>query len=153
MLSFGRTSAAVMACALLACAFAAFAGCSREDVQSSNKAQTMSNLSGRGGLLDYSPFTHRHDAESMREAVLRVPGVTGAHFQFDGANAYVTLVVRNDLQPQEIPTVESQAATTLRFNFPRYVFHMQPSIREENSRAEAQRTGPRERQPAQTPNR
>ena len=105
MLSFGRTSAAVMACALLACAFAAFAGCSREDVQSSNKAQTMSNLSGRGGLLDYSPFTHRHDAESMREAVLRVPWVTGAHFQFDGANAYVTLVVRNDLQPQEIPTV------------------------------------------------
>jgi len=101
----------------------------------------MSNLSGRGGLLDYSPFTHRHDVKSMREAVMRVPGVTGAHFRFDGADAYVTLIVRDDLQAQEIPTVESQAATVLRFNFPRYTFHMQPPIRRSNSADEEQRMG------------
>jgi len=140
-----RAAAAALACVLLAGAGVAFFGCAREDLRTSNKAQSMSNLSGRGGLLDYSPFTHRHDEKSMREAVMRVPGVTGAHFRYHGADAYVTLIVRDDLAAREIPTVESQAATVLRFNFPRYTFHMQPPIRRSDSvrhpAQQEQRTG------------
>lgn len=64
------------------------------------------------------------DNTSMREAIRNVPGVADSSVTFNGADAYVTIKLAPDLMAREIPTVEQQAATVLRFNYPRYIIHV-----------------------------
>jgi hypothetical protein len=60
----------------------------------------------------------------MKRAIKNVPGVTDSNITFNGADAYVTIKLAPGLAAREIPTVEQQAATVLRFNFPRYTIHV-----------------------------
>jgi len=64
------------------------------------------------------------DNRTMREAIRKVPGVADSSITFNGADAYVTIKLAPGLQAREIPTVEQQAATVLRFNYPRYTIHV-----------------------------
>jgi hypothetical protein len=64
------------------------------------------------------------DNVSMREAIENVPGVADSNITFNGADAYVTIKLEPGLLAREIPTVEQQAATVLRFNYPRYTIHV-----------------------------
>lgn len=68
--------------------------------------------------------TYGNDSSAMSEAIRNVPGVAGSRVTFSGADAYVTIKIAEGLRPNEIPTVESQAASVLRFNFPRYTVHV-----------------------------
>ncbi|MFC4306876.1 hypothetical protein [Cohnella boryungensis] len=64
-----------------------------------------------------------HNGE-MKRAIKNVPGVADSNITFNGADAYVTIKLAPGLAAREIPTVEQQAATVLRFNFPRYTIHV-----------------------------
>jgi hypothetical protein len=64
------------------------------------------------------------DNGSMRDAIKNVPGVADSNVTFNGADAYVTIKLEKGLLAREIPTVEQQAATVLRFNYPRYTIHV-----------------------------
>lgn len=68
--------------------------------------------------------TYANDSQSMSEAIKNVPGVASSRVTFNGADAYVTIKLEQGLAQNEIPTVESQAASVLRFNFPRYSIHV-----------------------------
>jgi Sporulation lipoprotein YhcN/YlaJ (Spore_YhcN_YlaJ). len=68
--------------------------------------------------------TYANDSQAISEAIRNVPGVAGSRVTFNGADAYVTIKVDPSLRPNEVPTVESQAASVLRFNFPRYTIHV-----------------------------
>ena len=68
--------------------------------------------------------TYAADGDLMREAIRNVPGVGNANVTFNGAEAYVTIKLVPGLEAREIPTVERQAASVLRFNFPRYAVHV-----------------------------
>jgi hypothetical protein len=68
--------------------------------------------------------TYSNDGQMIKEAIKNVPGVAGTRVTFNGADAYVTIMLAPGLRPHEIPTVESQAASVLRFNFPRYTIHV-----------------------------
>ncbi|MFD0674513.1 hypothetical protein [Cohnella sp. GCM10027633] len=68
--------------------------------------------------------TYANDTRAMSEAIKNVPGVAGSRVTFNGAEAYVSIKLAQGLKPNEIPTVESQAASVLRFNFPRYSIHV-----------------------------
>ena len=68
--------------------------------------------------------TYNNDGQAISEAIRKVPGVAGSRVTFNGADAYVTIKVDPSLRPNEVPTVESQAASVLRFNFPRYTIHV-----------------------------
>jgi len=67
---------------------------------------------------------YANDNVSMREAIRNVPGVAGSTVTFNGAEAFVTIKLAPGLSAREIPTVEQQAATVLRFNYPRYTIHV-----------------------------
>ncbi|MCD9022385.1 hypothetical protein [Cohnella silvisoli] len=64
------------------------------------------------------------DNELMAQSIKNLPGVAASNVTFNGAEAYVTVKLKPGLQAREIPTVEQQVATVLRFNFPRYVIHV-----------------------------
>lgn len=68
--------------------------------------------------------TYEADNDLMKQAIQNVPGVNGSNVTFNGADAYVTIKLDQGLQAREIPTVERQAASVLRFNFPRYTIHI-----------------------------
>jgi hypothetical protein len=76
-------------------------------------------IPGRQMTLNYA-----NDANLMREAIRDVPGVAGANITFNGPDAYVTVKIRPDWDPRRVSTVERQAASVLRFNFPRYTIHV-----------------------------
>lgn len=77
------------------------------------------DLLGRRSATGYA-----NDSVSMREAIRNVPGVADSSVTFNGADAYVTIKLAQGLNAREIPTVEQQAATVLRFNYPRYTIHV-----------------------------
>lgn len=64
------------------------------------------------------------DNELIKQSIKNVPGVDGSNVTFNGADAYVTIKLTPGLVAREIPTVERQAASVLRFNFPRYTIHV-----------------------------
>lgn len=64
------------------------------------------------------------DNDLMKQSIENVPGVNGSNVTFNGADAYVTIRLDQGLEAREIPTVERQAASVLRFNFPRYTIHI-----------------------------
>lgn len=80
------------------------------------------HIPGRHMALNYAS-----DARLMRDAIRDVPGVAGANITFSGAEAFVTIKIRDDWDARRIPTVERQAASVLRFNFPRYTVHVTSS--------------------------
>jgi len=67
---------------------------------------------------------YANDNISMKQAIRNVPGVADSDVTFNGADAYVTIKLAPGLSAREIPTVEQQAATVLRFNYPRYTIHV-----------------------------
>jgi len=77
------------------------------------------HIPGRNMALNYA-----NDAAMMRAAIRDVRFVNGANITFNGADAYVALKLDPSLDVRRIPTVEREAATVLRFNFPRYVVHV-----------------------------
>jgi hypothetical protein len=76
-------------------------------------------IPGRHMALNYSS-----DARMIRESIRDVRGVDGADITFHGAEAYVALRLKSGLADREIPTIERNAASVLRFNFPRYTVHV-----------------------------
>ncbi len=84
------------------------------------QTNTHPGLPGHHIVTDY-----RNDNISMRQAIKNVPGVADSTIIFNGSDAYVTIKLESGLTPREIPTVEQQAATVLRFNYPRYTIHVQ----------------------------
>jgi len=76
-------------------------------------------LPGHHLVTDY----HKDNA-SMRQAIKNLPGIADSNITFNGADAYVTIKLVPGLQAREIPTLEQQAATVLRFNYPRYTIHV-----------------------------
>ncbi|WP_373233204.1 hypothetical protein [Cohnella sp.] len=64
------------------------------------------------------------DNNLINQAIQNVPGVNGSNVTFNGADAYVTIKLDPGLEAREIPTVEREAASVLRFNFPRYTIHV-----------------------------
>ncbi|WP_372633283.1 hypothetical protein [Cohnella sp.] len=84
------------------------------------QTNTHPGLPGHHIATDY-----RNDNLTMRQAIQNVPGVADSNVTFNGSDAYVTIKLAEGLAPREIPTVEQQAATVLRFNYPRYTIHVQ----------------------------
>ncbi|MBB6694940.1 hypothetical protein H7B90_26440 [Cohnella xylanilytica] len=77
------------------------------------------HIPGRHMALNYN-----NDAVLIQQAIRDVPGVRGSSVTFNGADAYVTLKLAPSLGDRQVPTVERQAASVLRFNFPRYNIHV-----------------------------
>jgi len=86
----------------------------------------MGQTNARPGLPGHHIVTdYRNDNISMKRAIKNVPGVADSNITFNGSDAYVTIKLAPGLSAREIPTVEQQAATVLRFNYPRYTIHVQ----------------------------
>ncbi|MFC5467340.1 hypothetical protein ACFPPD_01335 [Cohnella suwonensis] len=129
-----RRAAALMATAMLAGALSLAAGCGKTNNDGANnglKAQGMANndymsarsvhprLPGHHAVTNYSA-----DNVSMKRAIKNLRGVADSNITFNGADAYVTIKLAPGLRPHEIPTLEQQVATVLRFNYPRYTIHV-----------------------------
>jgi hypothetical protein len=108
-------------------------GCGNNDETKSNgvKAESIGNNGMRGMANNHSHLPGHHavtdydrDNASMKQAIKNLPGVSDSNVTFNGADAYVTIKLAPGLQAREIPTLEQQAATVLRFNFPRYTIHV-----------------------------
>lgn len=76
-------------------------------------------LPGHHMVTDYS-----NDNVSMNQAIKNIRGVAGSNVTFNGADAYVTVKLTPGLLAREVPTVEQQVGTVLRFNYPRYTIHV-----------------------------
>ncbi|WP_239618189.1 hypothetical protein [Cohnella mopanensis] len=116
--------------ALVICVLWATPGCGKQTTNGM-KAQNYKN-DGYLGRANSNPQLPGHhivtnyntDNRTMREAIRKVPGVADSSITFNGADAYVTIKLTPGLQAREIPTVEQQVATVLRFNYPRYTIHV-----------------------------
>jgi hypothetical protein len=109
------------------------AGCGTNGVNNANGVKTQSYRDdGFLGITNSHPNIPGHhmtrdynvDNQLMAQSIKNLPGVAGSYVTFNGADAYVTIKLKPGLQAREIPTVEQQAATVLRFNFPRYTIHV-----------------------------
>jgi hypothetical protein len=76
-------------------------------------------IPGRHMALNYT-----NDASMMQQSISNLRGLAGSNIVFSGADAYVTIKLKPGLSAQEIPTIEREAASVLRFNFPRYNVHV-----------------------------
>jgi len=117
-----------MPAGLAVCALMVSAGCGTHGgvkTQSYKPDGYMGMTSTHPGLPGHHIVTdYATDNTSMRRAIKNVPGVVDSSITFNGADAYVTIKLAPGLAAREIPTVEQQAATVLRFNYPRYTFHV-----------------------------
>ena len=116
---------------MVACLFLIVSGCGRSNVSNGVKTQSYGDDGYLGMTNSYPKIPGHHmasnynaDNELMKQAIKNLPGVNGANVTFNGAEAYVTIKLAPDLEAREIPTVERQAASVLRFNFPRYSIHV-----------------------------
>ncbi|WP_027091864.1 hypothetical protein [Cohnella thermotolerans] len=107
------------------------AGCSNQGGTSSVKPQSYANdgYLGRTNANPHIPGRHmalnyKNDGLLIRQAIKNVRGVRGSNVTFNGADAYVTLKLDPSLSARKVPTVEREAASVLRFNFPRYNIHV-----------------------------
>lgn len=82
-------------------------------------ADSAAGVDGRAGTGAFAA-----DSRYMKLALAGVDGVADASIAFSGEEVYVSLRLESDVAPRERPTVTTQAATTLRFNFPQYAFHV-----------------------------
>ncbi|BBI31083.1 hypothetical protein [Cohnella abietis] len=115
------------------CALMAISGCGSHSAKGTNgvKTQSYRNDGQLGTMSKNSKLPGHHivtnyetDTVTMKQAIKKVPGVADSNVTFNGADAYVTIKLEKDLRPQQVPTVEQQAATVLRFNYPRYTIHV-----------------------------
>jgi hypothetical protein len=115
-----------------ACALMIVSGCGNNGTNSNGvKTQSYGDDGYLGKTNSYPKIPGHHMASNykadnnlMKQAIQNLPGVIGANVTFNGADAYVTLKLKPGLKAREIPTVERQAASVLRFNFPRYTVHV-----------------------------
>jgi len=82
-------------------------------------SNTFPNTPGRHMGMNYAA-----DSDRMRYAIRNLPGVMGSNVTLNGADAYVTIHLRPGQSPRVIPSIEQQAASVLRFNFPSYIIHV-----------------------------
>jgi hypothetical protein len=115
------------------CSLMIAVGCGSNGLKNSNGVKTQSyGDDGYLGITNSHPDIPGHhmmrdynvDNQLMAQSIKNLPGVAGTNVTFNGADAYVTIKLAPGLQAREIPTVEQQAATVLRFNFPRYTIHV-----------------------------
>ncbi len=117
-----------------ACSLIVVSGCGNNNgTANRNGVRTQSyGDDGYLGMTNSYPRIPGHNMASnyssdiglMRQSIINVPGVADSNVTFNGAEAYVTIKLQPGLQAREIPTVERQAASVLRFNFPRYTIHV-----------------------------
>lgn len=72
-------------------------------------------------------LTYKNDGAMIAEAIKNVRGVRSSAVTFNGANAYVRLKLDPKLSAQDASRAEKEAASVLRFNFPRYTIHVTSS--------------------------
>jgi hypothetical protein len=117
----------------VACILMIVSGCGSSNTSNSNgvKTQGYGNDGYLGMTNSYPRIPGHHmasnynaDNDLMKQSIKNLPGVNGSRVTFNGAEAYVTIKLTPGLQAREIPTVERQAASVLRFNFPRYTIHV-----------------------------
>ncbi|CAI6087482.1 hypothetical protein [Cohnella sp. JJ-181] len=134
MFKFNGIRLKTLLAALLLAASLPLAGCgvSGGSNSSSIKQQSYADDGLLGRTSSYPNMPGRHmtnnydnDYKMMSVAIQNLNGVAGSHVTFNGANAYVTVNLKPGLDAQQRQTVESQAATVLRFNFPRYNIHVE----------------------------
>ncbi|MEK0315410.1 hypothetical protein [Cohnella sp. 56] len=122
----------LVAAALIAAALP-IAGCgaSGGSNASSIKQQSYADDGLLGRTSSYPRIPGRHmalnydnDFKMMSTTIKNLNGVAGSNVTFNGADAYVTVKLKPGLDAQQRQTVESQAASVLRFNFPRYNIHV-----------------------------
>ncbi|MFC5402482.1 hypothetical protein [Cohnella soli] len=128
-----RGVATLMTTALLAGSLSLTAGCGKANNDGTNKlkAQSAANNDYMGARSVHPRLPGHHaitnyaaDNVSMKRAIQDLPGVADSNITFNGADAYVTIKLAPGLEPQRVPTLEQQAATVLRFNYPRYTIHV-----------------------------
>ncbi|MBB6632955.1 YhcN/YlaJ family sporulation lipoprotein [Cohnella thailandensis] len=112
------------------------AGCTNNNNNNANgsssiKTQNYGNDGYLGRTNSYPRIPGRHmalsyknDARLIQQSIRDVPGVAGSSVTFNGADAYVTIKLDRGVAQREVATVERQAASVLRFNFPRYTIHV-----------------------------
>ncbi|RUS44212.1 hypothetical protein [Cohnella sp. AR92] len=109
------------------------AGCGSKKTNESSgyTAQSYGNDGYLGRTNSYPSIPGRHmalsyknDARLIQQSIKDVPGVAGSRVTFNGADAYVKIKLDRSLADREVATVERQAASVLRFNFPRYTIHV-----------------------------
>ncbi|MDI4648851.1 hypothetical protein [Cohnella hashimotonis] len=122
----------LLAAALLAASLP-IAGCgvSGGSNSSSIKQQSYADDGLLGRTSSYPRIPGRHmalnydnDYKMMSTTIKNLNGVAGSQVTFNGADAYVTVKLKPGLDAKQRQTVESQATTVLRFNFPRYNVHV-----------------------------
>lgn len=122
----------LLAAALLAASLP-IAGCgvSGGSNSSSIKQQSYADDGLLGRTSSYPRIPGRHmalnydnDYKMMSTTIKNLNGVAGSQVTFNGADAYVTVKLKPGLDAKQRQTVESQATTVLRFNFPRYNIHV-----------------------------
>ncbi|MDG0809391.1 hypothetical protein [Cohnella rhizosphaerae] len=119
--------------AALAAAALPVAGCGSSGGSNSSSIKQQSyaddGLLGRTSSYPRIPgrhmtLTYDNDAKLMSTSIQNLNGVAGSRVVFNGADAYVTVTLKPGLDAQQRQTVENQATTVLRFNFPRYNVHV-----------------------------
>lgn len=109
------------------------AGCGNHP-SSSIKSQSYANdgYLGRTNANPHIPGRHmalsyKNDDVLIREAIKNVRGVGSTTVTFNGADAYVRIKTLPGMNAKEIARTEREAASVLRFNFPRYTMHVTAS--------------------------
>lgn len=134
-------AAVLVATLLLVAALSLAAGCANKTVKSDQGANQGANQGmnpqtysddGYLGNSNINPHVQGRNmsvsdaeaAKAMRQAISSMRGVSGANIMFNGAEAYVSLKIDPNVDARQVPTIEREAATVLRFNFPRYTIHV-----------------------------
>ncbi|CAM3988692.1 hypothetical protein COLU111180_18205 [Cohnella lubricantis] len=109
----------------------AIAGCGNQQQSSSIKSQSYAN-DGYLGQTNANPhipgrhmaLSYKNDGVLMADAIKNVRGVRSSAVTFNGAQAYIRIKLDPGLSAQDTSRVEKEAASVLRFNFPRYTVHV-----------------------------
>lgn len=109
-------------------------GCGNQQRSSSIKSQSYAN-DGYLGQTNANPhipgrhmaLSYKNDGVMIAESIKNVRGVRSSAVTFNGADAYVRLKLDPGLSAQDAARVEKEAASVLRFNFPRYTIHVSSS--------------------------
>jgi len=110
------------------------AGCGNQQRSSSIKSQSYAD-DGYLGQTNANPhipgrhmaLNYKNDGAMMSDSIMNVRGVRSSAVTFNGADAYVRIKLDSNLNAQDASRVEKEAASVLRFNFPRYTIHVTSS--------------------------
>jgi len=137
-----RRAVALAAALLLIAAFSLTAGCANQTIKTNQEGSQGANQ----GAPSPQPYSHdgflgnsninphvqgrsmsvsdAEAAKAMQQAISGMRGVKGANIAFNGPEAFVSLKIDPNVDAKQVPTIEREAATVLRFNFPRYSIHV-----------------------------